>query len=139
MKKLFYKTVRSNGGSLWAHPEKDGRIYEIGKTYTFPKKYPAHVFDYDSIFGLKGAYEARPEASAGNRVLICLGEFEDREVPCYAISDLYKHGITKAEKGYGCPSSYYWRQCSTEFTVIGEIFVPQSMIQEEIDPEVFFK
>ena len=111
-KQLFFKTVRSDGSSVWAPPGL-GRVYEIGKTYRFPKWAPAWLWSYQPMNRL--VFSWRPESNAGNRVLICWGFvslFDAAMIPvaCFDTAE----SVTGFEYRYG----------STYFTVVGEVFVP---------------
>ena len=116
-KHVFYKTVRSNGASVWAPPPL-GRIYAIGGHYEFPAYAPAHVFTRRGRFDVRdreltGLYYNRPEGEAGNRVLICFGELK------LQIVSLLDIGFDVDE-----PMGGMQVFTSTSFDVIGEVFPP---------------
>ncbi len=134
MKRLFYKTVREDGSSVWAIG-RFRRVYEIGKTYKFSKTYPAHIFlanefgklsypndwnkelppvtesagiDVDRI------YKNRAEGgtNGGNRVLVCYGNVFTAKVPVYEVEENWDLSMKPQMK---------WRFVSDNFTVIGEL------------------
>ena len=123
---VFFKTVRPDGSSVWA-PKGLSQIYEIGKTYKFPYELPAHVFVLPDM-AIADVWDFRAEAGGGNRVLICYGNLETRRVPCLSVS---YYAIWNFKKDV---YKYVTRECSTEFTVIGEIFPPVVYEIVEKDP-----
>lgn len=123
-KKIFFKTVKSDGASVWA-PEPLGRKYEIGKNYKFSEKLPAHVFDGEDR-SLVDNYRFRVEKLGGNRVLICWGNIATEFI---TIFDIYEKRWF--EEDIECIKYKYISRISTNFEVIGEIFVPQSWRNKE--------
>ena len=119
-KHVFYKTVRSNGASVWAPPPL-GRIYAIGGHYEFPAYAPAHVFARKGVlrsyavelWGLDELYCGRSESDGGNRVLICFGELKLQVVPILDICFDDNPDVGKLVVF-----------TSTSFDVIGEVFPP---------------
>jgi hypothetical protein len=114
--RMFFKTVRSDYTSLFARG-KLRRKYIIGKRYKFPADKPAHCFlSDDSSVDSVEIYEGRGECFAGNRVLICFGVVETREVPCFEIEEIwdFRNHIPMEEK-----------VVSKNFIVIGEIGLPK--------------
>lgn len=111
----FYKTTRLNGDSVWAKGILK-RNYQVGHTYRFNRKFPAHVFtvpysDKGDIY----IWQKRAEA-CGGRVIECSGYLEGRYIPClniYSDWDLTKP-ISMVE----------YIKCSTYFKVIREILPP---------------
>lgn len=149
MKQRFYKTVRSDGSSVWA-VGKYRTIYEVGKSYKFDPKWPAHVFglvkraSYDlsewdnsewhcsypnfptDIFPLQTCenkdliYRYRAEP-VGNRVLVGEGIVKTLYVPYYPTG---RHWLKKN-------LVYYLRFTCDDFKIVGEIF--PSVVDEETE------
>lgn len=127
MKSIFFKTVKSDGTSLYA-VGKFKQKYEVGKRYRFPRKFPAHVFltggrkgnNPNALIDSGKTYELRAEGGAGNRVLVCYGKLERREVPVFDVSSNWH--LKDANDEY----KQTLRWCSTDFTVIGELELPSS-------------
>jgi hypothetical protein len=124
-KQILFKTVRSDGSSLHA-PKGLGRKYEIGKGYRC--RPGAHFAEWGpkalQALGISEIYYQRPESSAGNRVLICLGHATHESVPIFPFWDWsYGHDKTFNKKDV-LAGPLETRLVSTSFTVIGEIFVP---------------
>lgn len=129
---IFFKTVRTSGKSLWV-PDPLARTYKIGQKYTFPSGAPAYIYGLDQTGRFRAGsyfpfpkqdlswshdviYAKRAEASVGNRVLICFGFVERRDIPfCSIDSPIWDF----SNKGY------IYDFCSNEFIVIGEIFPTQ--------------
>lgn len=125
MRTLVFKTVRHDGSSIHVPKECGGRVYEIGKNYTFPEKFPTFVFALDyNYYNLEYIYDHRREARKGNRVLLCL------------TSSL------KLIEAWGLAFWNYW-PCEQhlgrfhvchDLEVIGEIFPPKYDEEQEVDP-----
>jgi len=117
---VFFKTVRSDGSSLWAHPPLK-KTYVIGQRYQFDKRLPARVFgdhfiQADGTFDPERVYNDRAESGGGNRVFVCRGNFFKLLVPVLDIGDLWTFSHTE---------HYLAEQsCSSDFVVIGEIPLP---------------
>jgi hypothetical protein len=76
----------------------------------------------------------RPEPSGGSRLLLCLGTTEQREVPVLPVDFPEVWSAEKAFGRDGCTDPYYWfegRRTSTDFQVIGEVFMPTAMRDKE--------
>lgn len=123
---VFVKTVRSNGHSVYARGYLC-QTYEIGKRYQFHPKLPAHVgMSLYSYCNLRDAYEGRPEHSGGSRLLLCIGTMSKELVPVFDITlPTWKPGLC----------NYEYIRTSTDFEVIGEVFVPKEMVRRENDLE----
>lgn len=127
-RQMFFKSVRSDYSSLYARNGLS-RIYTVGSHHKFSAKLPAHVFTLEesnrSVRGVEGtlnsdlAYDYRAEGKTGNRVVICYGLLKKREVPCLCVSDS-EWNFTEKDM------STETKWTSTEFTVIGEIALPQT-------------
>lgn len=89
MKQIFYKTVRSDYGSVWARGPLS-RKYFVGHRYKFPKSRPTHVFTAYEVGANPNIpseiYDRRKEYYGGNRVLVCYGEVIEQKVPCFDIN-----------------------------------------------------
>ncbi len=134
MKQIFFKTVRKDGGSVWA-VGKYRQIYEVGKRYVFDPALPAHVF------GMNENTESKPYIS-----LYRVSPHACREFPVQSLNDqqlIYRKRAessgTRVLIGYGqvrnarvpyCHIGSHWdfrNLCSTtqwvcdDFTIIGEI------------------
>ena len=120
-RQMFFKTVRSDGRSLFAHGSLS-RIYEVGKRYKFPKKLPAHVFTLKELglndFDSDRVYNYRLESGRGNRVLICYGFVKEEQVPCFDV-----FGSWNFDAPY-IPTAR--RSTSYDFMVIGEVALSKS-------------
>lgn len=125
-KQLFFKTVRSNGDSVWACKGLK-RNYKIGQRYTFPSELPAHVFASKRKNALRDIYDSRCESSGGNRVLICWGKLDYEYIPCIDIHEKKWDREKLIHKSL--------KECSDDFEVVGEIFVPNAYKSSETKPK----
>jgi hypothetical protein len=122
MKQMFFKTVKSNGRSVFARGSLC-RTYKVGKRYRFRKEFPAHVFsgilNRDGSLNGEYTYDERPELIRGNRVLICYGEVVKKQVPCLDVSldcwDLSGNSDNWVTRE---------RETCADFVVIGELALP---------------
>ncbi len=130
MKTIFYKTVRSDGSSLFA-PSPLGRVYTIGEHYEFPDERPAFGFPTEDrmtpINNLENAYLYRRERWNGNRVLICYGKTEAKTIKIFGVG----YSTWNSSSGF---DRIVLALTSVSFDVIGEIFVPKSWVESE-DPK----
>lgn len=112
-KRIFFKSVKSDGTSLYAKG-RFKKTYKVGKSYRFSKQFPAFVFTApNDEINSEIVYGSRPEASSGNRVMICYGELEEREVPRFEIDGDWRLNLAQ--------DNLEFHQVSTNFVIIGEI------------------
>lgn len=127
MKQIFFKTVRSDYTSTCATGILE-RKYQVGKRYRFHKDRPAYCFlheDESLVFN----YMRRKEDDKGNRVLICYGNLEEKEIP--VVQYWYDHVNKKIRLKdlFNLNNSVFFYPThfvSTDFTVIGEIYSSHS-------------
>ncbi len=94
MKQIFFKTVKEDYTSLYARGILK-RKYEVNKRYRFPEDLPAHGFSNGNIdlsdpLQRNLVYRHRYERDLGNRVLVCYGEAQTRDLfICDVCADIW--------------------------------------------------
>lgn len=121
---LVFKTVRHDGSSIYVPEEFGGRIYEIGKSYSFPSKFPTFVFTREfDYYNLQYIYDYRSEARKGNRVLLCLTS-SLRVIEAWGLA-FWNYWPCEQYLGY-------FHVCN-DLEIIGEIFPPKYDEEQEAE------
>lgn len=124
--KVHIKTVRENGSSLYVTKEQGAITYEIGKTYEAPSEdKPLFVGEpLESCYycSLHEAWYTRPEWKScevmPQRLLLVMCEAQESCIEICRVNDCK---IDPKHTRHVC------RFTTQKLTVIGEVFVPQSM------------
>lgn len=125
---VFTKGVLDDYSSLYARGKLE-HIYAPGTRHTFSEALPAYCnCALKDNSNLVGAWIHRAEAYNAKRLLICYGNHDHKKVRiAYVASDSFREVCRTGE----LPKSNWYIQdtanyISTDFEVIGEIFVPSN-------------